>query len=333
MFALFQLISIPFIVLQLKFTVVVIVYDVCLLALLMVAVVRGKDILVGMFGKLKSFTGQWKRKNEVSEVDIIKTTEEGKNDTVLQCSKWVIAGWIIAAALLFFQMYAAFSLESYDGDDAYYVAGSVGTVLYDTMYMRDAYTGYPFTLETRHALSPVPVMISWMSRMTGIHPTIICHSVLGPVWIMLMYVIYLAIADRLFQKEKKSYRPLFMILIMIWFLFGNVSIFNAETFAMNRIWQGKGMLVAFIIPAMFLCFLHLGDPMERKEDGKGFWILLLCTVFAAVLATSISVFLTPIFFGMTGLVFAFREKHWKIFMQCCLCSIPALIYGVLYVLL
>lgn len=308
MFALFQIISVPFIILQQKFTVVVIVYDVCLLLLLVISIVCGRDILTGILGIKRQ---------------IVKMKTAGK---------WEIAGWILVVLLLLFQMGAAIVLEHYDGDDAYYVAASVGTDLYDTMYMRDAYTGYPFTLETRHALSPVPVMIAWIGRMTGIHPTIISHSVLGPVWLLLMYAIYLAMADKLFEK-KKQYRPLFMLLLMVWFLFGNVSLFNTETFAMTRIWQGKGMVAAIVIPMMFLCLLHLADASERLKDAKGFWLLLLCTVFAAVLATSTSIFLTSIFLGMAGLVMACREKSWKILIPFCLCSIPAIIYGVFYLIL
>ena len=58
---------------------------------------------------------------------------------------------MIVFALVLFQMVYAVRYEYYDGDDAYYIATAVITEQFDSMYLRDAYTGYLYPLDTRHA--------------------------------------------------------------------------------------------------------------------------------------------------------------------------------------
>lgn len=314
MFALFQLVAVPVIIMELPFTYLVIAYDVVLCISIAIAIYRGRRVLVGQWNACKRL---W-----------------------INCSsaKWSVEktgytiGCVIAIALLLFQLTATFKLEHYDGDDAYYVAASVATDLYDTMYLRDNYTGYQFTLESRHALSPTPIFIAWLTRMTGVHPTIIAHSILGPFWICLMYLIYWQIAGRL-CKDKKLYRPWFMVFLMMWFLFGNVSIYTTETFALTRIWQGKGLVTSIMIPAMFLCLINLYDAYEAGRKIRCEWFMLLCCVFATVFATSTSIFLVPIFLGLAGLLYAFKLKRIRCFVQLCAATAPALVYGVLYIIL
>lgn len=314
MFALFQLVAVPMIIAQLPFTYLVIVYDVVLCVALGIAFMKGRFV---MANQIKSLKSMWKKREE-------------KYRTVDKAG--YIIGCIVAVGLLLLQLTATFKLEHYDGDDAYYVAASVATDLYDTMYLRDNYTGYQFTLESRHALSPTPIFVAWLTRMTGVHPTILAHSVLGLVWIGLMYLIYWQIAKRL-CKDKKQYAPWFMVFLMLWFLFGNVSIYTTETFALTRIWQGKGLVTAIIIPTMFLCLLYLYEGYETHDDVKMEWFMLFCCVFTAVFATSTSIFLVPIFLGLAGLLFAVRLKQIKCFIQLCLATVPALVYGVLYMIL
>lgn len=314
MFALFQLIAVPVIILQQSFTLLVILYDIVLCIVLAITFVKAKGIMAQQVHLLQNM---WKKPPKIHwSVEKVG----------------FIAGCVIAIGLLLFQLGATFCLEHYDGDDSYYVAASVATDLYDTMYVRDNYTGYQFTLESRHALSPIPIFIAWLTRMTGVHSTILCHSILGPFWIALMYLIYWQLADRL-CGEKKHDKPWFMVFLMLWFLFGNVSIYTTETFALTRIWQGKGLLGALVIPTMFLCLFDIYRNLSADRKSRGEYFLLVCCVFTAVMATTTSIFLVPIFLGMAALLFAIRFKRFRYFIQICLTTLPALIYGVMYIVL
>ena len=98
-------------------------------------------------------------------------------------------GWAVFFLIVAFQMAYAVLYEYYDGDDAYYIAVSVFADRFDTMYLRDAYSGYICPLDTRHAFSPMPIYQAWMSRLSGIAPAIVAHSVLAPVWLVFRYCV------------------------------------------------------------------------------------------------------------------------------------------------
>lgn len=314
MFALFQMVAVPVIILQLPFTHLVILYDIVLCIALAMSFYRGKEVFIRHRDALRDWWITIKKKRwSVEKIGYL-------------------TGCILALALLLLQLVTTFRMEHYDGDDAYYVAASVATDLYDTMYVRDNYTGYQFTLESRHALSPAPIFIAWLTRMTGIHSTILAHSVLGPAWIALMYLIYWQIALRV-CRHKRQYSSWFMVFLMLWFLFGNVSIYTTETFALTRIWQGKGLFTAIVIPTMFLCLFDMYQRYEENKNIRKEWFLLLCCVFASVLATSTSVFLVPVFLGLAGVLYAVRFRRAGVLLHFGTAILPALFYGILYILL
>ena len=299
-FALFELVSVPFILLEQSFTVVVVVYTIVLLIVLVLSVWRGRDVL----------------------------HEFGTDLTQLvHSSWWEKAGWIVAGLLIAAQMLIAVFWEYYDGDDAYYIATAVVTDTFDTMYLRDNYTGYLYPLDVRHALSPTPIYQAWLSRLSGVHPAIIAHSVLSAVWLLLMYCVYGQIARRLFPK-KREYRPLFMIFLSLWFIFGNISLYTTETFAMTRIWQGKGLMAGIVLPMLMLCFLYLADDRPQK----GIWLLLCTVIISAVFATSIAFMLIPTLTGVVGILLSLRKKNIRPLLQIGACCIPCLILAVCYLL-
>lgn len=223
--------------------------------------------------------------------------------------------------------------EYYDGDDAYYIATSVLTNTFDTMYLRDAYTGYIYALDARHALSPTPIYQAWLSRLSGIHPAVIAHSVLSAVWLVFLYCIYDQIGKTLLPFTKKAgrtrsnFRPVFMILIALWFAFGNISLYTSETFAMTRTWQGKGMMAGMVIPALLLCLMHL----SRDKVSLGVWMLYECVLVSAVFATSISFMLVPTIVGVSAMIIGIKKKSVREAAKIFVCCVPCLLLAVCYI--
>lgn len=300
-FAVFEAVAVPFILLEDSFTTVVVVYTAVLALLLVISVWRGHEVLCEFAAQLSALRRQ-----------------------PLKCTM----GWLCVLLLIAVQVIAAVFWEYYDGDDAYYIATAVVTDTFDSMYVRDNYTGYLYPLDVRHALSPTPVYQAWLSRLSGIHPAIIAHSVLSVVWLLLMYCIYGQFARRLFPK-KAEYRPLFMIFLNLWFIFGNISLYTAETFAMTRTWQGKGLLAGCVLPALLLCFLYLAD--ERIPAGV--WWLFVMVLLSAVFATSIAFMLIPTLTGTAALLLGWRKRSIKIVLQMAACCIPCLLLAICYLLL
>ena len=303
-FAVFELVSVPFILLERSFTEVVIVYSVVTIGLLGGSVWFGRETIKQIFS-----LRLWKKRFE-------------------EMSWWTRLGWLAVLFLIGIQMVHAVVFEYYDGDDSYYVAQSILTQAFDSMYVRDSYTGYNYSLDIRHALSPTPVYIAWLSEISGIHVAIISHTVLAVVWLGLMYCVYGQLGKRMLAKNKE-WQPLFLIFIAVWFLFGNISIYTSETFIMTRTWQGKGLMAGVILPALLLDLIYLAD----NKPKPGNWILFLAIILSAVFSTSVAFMLIPTVVGLAAVLIGWQKKSAKTVLLmgagCLPCIILAFVYLVL----
>jgi len=275
-FFLFELAAVAFILLEQSFTMLVIVYTCIVVLVILISLWQGRAL--------------WRCYLE--EIQQIR-----------EMPLHVKLGWCVFYFLVLYQMVYAVLYWHYDGDDAYYIATAVLTDTFDTMYLRDAYTGYVYPLDVRHAFSPVPIYQAWLSRLSGIAPAVVAHSVLAPVWLGFLYCVYGQIASRILWN-RKNYKPVFMILIAVWFLYGNVSLYTTETFAMTRIWQGKGLMAGMVLPAMFLCLLYLA----QESVSQGMWLLYICVCLSAVFATSISFMVVPTMTGIAAVMIGIKKK-------------------------
>ena len=249
-----------------------------------------------------------------------------------EVSKVEKAEWILFFLLLLWQLYMALAYASFDGDDAYYVVNSVLTDETDTLYRIRPYTGLSTGLDMRHAMAVFPLWISYLARMSGIHATVISHSLLPLLLIPVTYGIYLQIGKKLCGRHSQQL-PVFMILTSLLQIFGNVSIYTNATFLLTRTWQGKSVLANIVIPALFWLLLWIfdGQPGSRPPR-KGLWVLLFLLNLTAAMMSTASVFLVSLLVAVMGCVLAVREKNPHILWKLALTCLPGVIYGVLYVL-
>lgn len=299
-FFVFELVAVPLILLEKSFTLLVIVYTAAVGILLPVSVWQGRHTWKEFANNVKG----------IKELPI-----------------YVKAGWGIFFLMVILQMAYAVFYEYYDGDDAYYIATAVITGNFDSMYLRDAYTGYLYPLDARHAFSPTPIYQAWLSRLSGIAPAVVAHSVLAPVWLMFMYCIYGQIGNRLLWN-KRSYRPVFMIFIAVWLMFGNVSLYTSETFAMTRTWQGKGLMAGMVVPALFLCLIYLA----QEKVSQGMWMLFICVCLSAVFATSVSFMIIPTVSAAAAVLIGMKKKSLRFGAELFLCCVPCLLLAVCYII-
>ena len=300
MFAVFQVLVVPFIVTEQSFSLAVRTYSIVISAIAMVSVVIGRRALKKSMDNLKD--------------DHI---ENGQLPVM-----------ILVLVLIAVQLAGAFFLQYLDGDDAFYVATSLTSEHTDTMYRFTPYYGANGELDIRHALSPVPIFMAWLARVSGIHVTILCHSYISMLFLLLMYMIYFQMAKRLLANQKKN-QWLFLLTLSIWYLFGNVSIYAAESFAFTRTWQGKSMFPNLIIPYLFLWMFC----MAKDEMDIGEWAMLFVTTLAATFTTSTGIFTVPILLGMEALIIAVVKKRAMVVVQTVACLVPCLFFGMLYLLL
>ena len=81
--------------------------------------------------------------------------------------------WVLAGVLLLVQLVLAVLMVYGDGDDAYYVAISAAAEESGRMYQKIPYTGMHTELDVRHGLAPFPIWIAWLAQMTGITTVIV----------------------------------------------------------------------------------------------------------------------------------------------------------------
>lgn len=306
--------------------------------------------------------------------------------------------WLLFFVLLGFQLYKAAAYASFDGDDAYYVVESLIAQQADVMYRILPYTGRPTDLDIRHALAVFPMWIAFVATRSRIHATIVSHTIMQFLLIPLSYLVYYEIGRQLFwadlfhgKKEKMVRRqtdrkqtsgrqtedvdflhrenlPIFMIVMALFQIFGNVSIYTSETFFLTRTWQGKAVAGSLVIPALFWMFLWIFDSgkempeesaAERKAGGTargatgrkldvtekstagrkprkqygdiGLWLVFVCINMTAGVCSSIAVFLVCILMALTAFALAVTERDYRVILKMGAVCIPNVVYMAIYV--
>lgn len=246
--------------------------------------------------------------------------------------------WLLFFALLGFQLYKAAAYASFDGDDAYYVVESLIAQQADVMYRILPYTGRPTDLDVRHVLAVFPMWVAYVSVKSDIHATVVSHLVMPFVLIPLSYLVYFEIGKVLFcQNKEKGYKeslPIFMIMMAMFQIFGNVSIYTNETFFLTRTWQGKAVAGSLVIPALFWMFLSIyGGVAKKQRTDIGWWIVFVCINMTAGVCSSIAVFLVCILMALTALCLAVAERDYRVILKMGAVCIPNAIYMVIYVVM
>lgn len=243
--------------------------------------------------------------------------------------------WLLFFMVVAFQLYMSFTRASFDGDDSYYVVQGAIAQQTDTLYRINPNTGRSAPLDVRHALALIPIWEAFIGTLSGIHVTIVAHSVISFILLPLTYLTYFKIGQELFG-EKKERLPVFMILMALFQMFGNVSIYTNETFLLTRTWQGKSLAGNLILPGVFWIFLCLfekeaGKRSRREENG--YWLLLAALNLAAGISSSLAVMLCTMLAAGLAFLFAVKERKLTILLKAALTCIPGGLYVLVYLII
>jgi hypothetical protein len=233
-----------------------------------------------------------------------------------------------AMLLILLQAYVYVGYEHIDDDDAFFVATATTAVVNDNLYVRSPYSGVVYgKLPTRYILSPFSIYYAVMSKLTNIHATIYAHLYLPIILLFFVYMVYYIWGKVLFNNSRSI--GMFLLLICILNIFGNYSEFTTQSFLLLRLWQGKAVLAAGIIPlVIYICY------RVTKEDRQWtLWGALFLTTSAASLVSSMGIFLTPVSIGCWALVDLFRTRKLKRTLTYMLCCLPCVICGIIYIII
>ena len=221
----------------------------------------------------------------------------------------------------------------FDGDDAYYVVQSLIAQQKGTMYSSNPYTGRAASIDMRHALAVFPMWIAYIGKLTNIHTTILCHSVLPLVFIPLALTVYGRTGEVLLG-ERRAMTGYFVLFIEIFILFGRVSIYTPEAFLIARTWQGKAVAANILLPMVFLVLATVYDRVIAANlsprEEKPAWLLLTLINASAGIFSSLAVVLTCVITVSGGAVLSLLKRRIRPALYSFLCCIPGIIYMILY---
>lgn len=295
-FAILEIIAIPLILLKISFTLLLAIYLILIIIASIISIVLNfKNIKE----KIKTF-----------KINL-------KENLALK---------LCLLILIFVQVFHVVYFTHIDDDDAVYVAQSLTSIETNTLYQMNPSQGNNYGIYMRYALSPFPMYISITSIFTGIHSTIIWHTILSGIMVILSYFVYYLFGKKLFKQENKNL--VFLIILSIINIFGNFSQYTTFSYFLLRPWQGKSVLINLILPFLWYIFLDITNEEKRYIN----WIILYITVFAACLVSGMGIVLTPISLAILAIVFFFKDKNYKYLLKTGIGLIPCVIFAILYIL-
>ena len=242
-----------------------------------------------------------------------------------------------AAVLVQAYHYVAYMVTNLD--DAYYVAVATTAIETDTMYRFSPYTGRAVEgFNLRYCLSPFSMLQAFFSECMNVHPSVLAHTILAPVLVILAYLVYVSMGKLLFASgkaeadtaaEKEKMTGLFILFLSVIHVTSYYCIRNQGSVLLVRIWQGKAVLASVLLPFLFY---HCCRMAYRPKE-KGNLLILVISTFSCCLVSSMGIALPVVMLGIFALLFGLLKKNAAYFVKMIAGALPCALYGVLYIVL
>ena len=283
--AVFELVTVPLVLEKQKFSTAVVIVSVIAISMMMWAIVY--EIIL----KKGDIFRRELRKNPAGKMKV--------TDVVSVLGVIGIIGWLL---------YKVVILQHTDADDARFIVNAVEMLRTDRMYLTDVITGEELTTwvgELRKDItSPWAVYVAYCSKITGIPVVTMAHSILPVALILCGISVFWLIAKVIF-KENLHDRCLFICLVLLMNIYGFHSAYTAETFFLTRIWQGKAVVAAIAIPAMFLIIMKIYE----NERRYGYYVLLALMNVGMCLMSGTGIIIGAVMLLSTGVIYGIRKRN------------------------
>lgn len=297
MIAVMQIISVPMTLRKVSFSVLYKSYIAIILMLVLAAVAFQRKYMMDIIKKA------WQR---VQYAD----------------RKW----WIVGGLIIFPIIVLAFYTPHIYGDDTTYITMVNDILSSDTLYLIDTHTGEPVTwILSKYSLSSYWTWIAFLAKISGIHPLILCKTILMFCFIPMSYAVYGLLASYLFYNNERRIL-IFMGLLNLIQIFGGFSGYTTTFRLLTWVWQSKAFLAIIVLPFLFY---YCNLVFERKT--KTYELFVLCLLIIATSSTTLTgTGLAVAMVMVLALIYAVKSRNWiKIIGAGIACS-PALIYMIIY---
>ncbi|MBQ9609885.1 MAG: hypothetical protein IJV15_10645 [Lachnospiraceae bacterium] len=315
MWAVCQLVAVPLILLKQSFILVVGI----------LSLVYAGLVIYGLCNK-NSRNGYKKILLNAREIIPVVQNDVKKSEKILN----VIAFFIMCLAVVLI-VFASIFLQHTDADDSRFVVNAVDIYRTNRMLLTDVNSGNAISSFlgdlNKDVTSPWAVFTAYISKITGTYPSIMMHTILPPVIMLILGAVYWILSEHFFGKDV-FHRSMFVCFAILLNIYGYYSVYTSETFVLIRMWQGKAVLAGVGIPVMLWRFLEL-----YKDDKKGNYLLLLIADFAMCLLSNMGIILCGIMLGCYGFVYGIARKNWKMMVLLWLMCVVNVIYiGISYLM-
>ncbi len=241
--------------------------------------------------------------------------------------QYLTLGHLMALALICYQLLFLHHHMYLEWDDTYYVNLANEAVSSGKIYWVYPETGSFPDFDKRYVLSLWPIFYAWLSKLTGVLPTIMAHTILPWLMIPLAYMVYALVGRRLFPKDSQL-QGMFLAFAVLLHLFLCGEHKAGPTFLSITPWVGKGVLAAVLLPALACWLLRIFE-----EEREANWILLAITCLGGCLLSSMGIMLVPVFVGSAVLLASICKKSIRYLLCGALSCLPCAALGIYYIYL
>ncbi|MCR5592168.1 MAG: hypothetical protein K6F79_00285 [Saccharofermentans sp.] len=181
-----------------------------------------------------------------------------------------------------------------------------------------------------------------ISILTGLHPLILCKTVIPVFYLPIHYLITWRIGMFLFGDEKDGVKmiemkSLFMFFYAILIEFGHISYYTMSRRVTLWIYNSKSDCFTILLPALFIyTFIFLTEKAETNNilTNTGLiyrQFLIFVMALSSISATTMGLIMSPIVMGTWFIIAAFRLKKPSLFFSSLWTFVPHLMIIILIV--
>ena len=304
-FAVFQLIAVPSIQLRVGFTTFFYIVLTLLLTLFLISLcLYGKKIGISI-SRIKINFKAWENWYLI-----------------------VVSLMIVAVVFRIIRGYLVFSISA-DADDAYFIGTATTTLVTNSMFQFDAFTGIESAraFHWRYVLSPWPILWAFLSRIFHIHPAIMSRVYLAIVLLIFIVCTYYIIGKALFRNDVTRGMS-FTLISLLLLVYSGTRNYDEGVWFLLVMHHGRVLLWLAFLPLCFYFALEIMQGKCRKIN----WLCLLILVIGSGLLSSMSVALVPLCIGILSIVSFVYNRNIKVAFAMLSCAIPNVILGGLFLL-
>jgi hypothetical protein len=277
--------------------------------------------------KRKAFV-DYSREDFVIEEDVMYSLPEDDDPQ----GKWWILFLCGALLLIFLQSIGSGLFQHIDDDDSRFIAEQVIAVNAGTMYKENLIGGrleyWNLGDMKKDMISPWTMFVALGCKVSGIAPAIFSHN-LFPIYMVLMcYAVYTLLGMKLFPNNREKL-SIFLIFVCALNIYGYFSTHTTQAVFLLRIWQGKAIVAALMIPFMTYLMWCIMDG-KTKRANIPLYLLAAAASTAASLASGTGITIIPIMVAAFGLAELIHKRSISRAILMWSTAIPSFIYLMCY---